>query len=486
MSNPTIASPSPTNTIHPLQRPFMSLRRQLLLWLLLPQLVLWLVAGLLGYRIALNYAEKGIDQSLTQTVKSLARQVKPLGSGLLIDFPKAAQDIIEQDPEDRVSYMVSAPPGQFVIGNSKIPQPPASSLPITGEVQLYDSQLDAKSVRVAYMEIDYGDSYAPQRLRVQVAQSLAVQQRIAKELIADMLVPLMLLAALISMMVYAGIARGLLPLAKLEALIGGRIRIDSSLSTLTPIELTQAPLEVHSLAKAINQLLSAVRKSVTQEKRFLSDAAHQLRTPLAGLMSQTEIALQEKDPIALQARLQKVHAGASRSAHLVSQLLSLARTEAAIAFKEVDLAIMAREVARTWTPKAIAKGIDLGFEGVEHCWVLGEKILLQEVLSNLIDNALLYAGKNSSVTICVKQENQWAILEVEDNGPGLQADQFEHIFERFWRGSDLPGGCGLGLSIVSEIALKHCGKVHAFATKPHGLSVQFMLPLHSYKTIESL
>ena len=103
MSTSSIASTS--ISIHPLQRPFMSLRRQLLLWLLLPQLVLWLVAGLLGYRIALNYAEKGIDQSLTQTVKSLARQIKPLGSGLLIDFPKAAQDIIEQDPEDRVSYI---------------------------------------------------------------------------------------------------------------------------------------------------------------------------------------------------------------------------------------------------------------------------------------------------------------------------------------------------------------------------------------------
>ena len=469
-------------TIHPLQRPFMSLRRQLLLWLLLPQLVLWLVAGLLGYRIALNYAEKGIDQSLTQTVKSLARQIKPLGSGLLIDFPKAAQDIIEQDPDDRVSYMVSSPPGQFVIGNSKIPQPPINGLPITGEVQIYDSQLDAKPVRVAYMEIDYGDTYAPQRLRVQVAKSLAVQQRIAKELIADMLVPLLLLAALISMMVYAGIARGLLPLAKLEALIGGRIRIDSSLSTLTPIELTQAPLEVHSLAKAINQLLSAVRKSVSQEKRFLSDAAHQLRTPLAGLMSQTEIAMQEKDATALQARLQKVHAGASRSAHLVSQLLSLARTEAAIAFQPVDLAAIAREVARSWTPKALAKGIDLGFEGDDHCWVLGEKILLQEVLNNLIDNALLYAGQNSAVTVRVRPlqaDKELAILEIEDNGPGLNPEQLEHIFERFWRGSDLPGGCGLGLSIVAEIALKHGGKVNALAAHPHGLCVQIILPLHT-------
>lgn len=484
MNNSADAS-SPVST-NPLQRPFMSLRRQLLLWLLLPQLILWLVAGLLGYRIALNYAEKGIDQSLTQTVKSLARQVKPMGSGLLIDFPKAAQDIIEQDPQDRVSYMVSSPPGQFVIGNSKIPQPPATLPAITGEVLLYDSQLDSKSVRVAFMEIDYGDSYAPQRLRVQVAQSLAVQQRIAKELVADMLVPLLFLAALISMLVYAGIARGLLPLAKLEALIGGRIQTDSSLSTLTPIELTQAPLEVHSLAKAINQLLSAVQKSVSQEKRFLSDAAHQLRTPLAGLMSQTEIALQENDTNALKARLQKVHAGASRSAHLVHQLLSLARTDAAISFQQVDLAIMSREVARHWTPKALARGIDLGFEGDEHCYILGEKILLQEVLSNLIDNALQYAGKNSSVTVRVKHQNAWAVLEVEDNGKGISSDQLENVFKRFWRGSDTPGGCGLGLSIVAEIANKHGGKVQAFLAQPSGLRVQLLLPLYVPTPVQNL
>src|SRR5512147_2968019 len=94
-----------------------SLRRQLLLWLLLPQLALW--AG----RMALAYAEKGIDQSLSQSVWALSRQVKPIGSGLLIDFPKAAQDVLEQDPDDRISYTVSSPPGQFLLGNQRLPQP---------------------------------------------------------------------------------------------------------------------------------------------------------------------------------------------------------------------------------------------------------------------------------------------------------------------------------------------------------------------------
>jgi two-component system sensor histidine kinase TctE len=159
----------------------LSLKRQLLLWLLLPQLVLWLVGGVLAYRTALSYAEKGVDQSLTQSVRSLARQVKPMGSGLLVDFPPAVQDIIEQDPLDRVSYMVSSPPGEFVLGNNQLPLPQPAATIKAGEPLIYEALLDNKPVRIALLEVNYGDANAPQRLRVQAAKSLAVQQRIARD-----------------------------------------------------------------------------------------------------------------------------------------------------------------------------------------------------------------------------------------------------------------------------------------------------------------
>lgn len=458
--------------------PGLSLKRQLLLWLLLPQLVLWLVGGLLAYRIALNYAEKGIDQSLTQSVRSLARQVKPMGSGLLVDFPRAARDIIEQDPNDRVSYMVSSPPGQFVLGNSQLPDPLLDVHVEPGEPLIYEALLDKKPVRVALLEVNYGDADAPQRLRVQVAKSLAVQQRIARELVADMLLPLLLLGALLGIVVYIGVGRGLQPLNRLEALLGDRTQ--RSFTTLSPIELTQAPQEVHSLAEAVNHMLAAVRRSLGQEKRFINDAAHQLRTPLAGLISQTELALTERDPQALQDRLTKVHAGALRSAHLVHQLLSLARTEADIQQRPLDVAALAREVAREWTPRAIAAGIDLGFEGDDKLLTQGEKLLLREALSNLIDNALHYAGRGATVTLRVQQLHNQAVVEVEDNGPGLpelaEAD-LPRVFERFWRASEIPGGCGLGLSIVAEIALRHGGSAQALNVLPRGLCVRLSLPL---------
>lgn len=452
--------------------PGLSLHRQLLWWLLAPQLFLWLMGGVLAYRVALVYAEKALDASLSQSVLALSRQVKPLGSGLLVDFPKAAQAIMEQDPTDRVTYMVSSPPGSFFLGNLKLPPPPAALAVPEHTPVFYNQDYEGKTLRVAVMDLRYGSPPADQRMRVQVAKSLAAREVLARELVSDVLVPLLVLGTVLSVLVYGGIRRGLAPLQRLEAQLAHR-----SAAALTPIELTEAPQEVHSLATTINELLASLRRSLSQEKRFLNDAAHQLRTPLAGLISQSELALQETDPQALRERLQKVHLGAQRSAHLVGQLLALARTEAQIELQPVDVSALARDVAREYTRKAVAAGIDLGWDGDESLTVPAARILLREALSNLIDNALRYVGKGATVTVTSRREGGRCILGVEDNGPGLRPDQLTHVFERFWRASELPGGCGLGLAIVAEIAHRHGGQVAALAVSPHGLRVELRLPL---------
>jgi two-component system sensor histidine kinase TctE len=446
-----------------------SLRRQLLLWLLLPQLVLWAGGGLLAYRFALTYAEKGIDQSLTQSVRSLARQVKPVGSGLLVDFPRAAQDVLEADPDDRVSYMVSSPPGQFLLGNQRLPQP-ATVPAAQGEPQLYTANLDGKPMRFVALDVGYGEAGSPQTLRVQVAKGLAVQQRIARELVADMLAPLLALGVLLSLAVYGGIQRGLTPLTRLTAQLENR-----SVNALSPIAATQAPGEVHALVQAINGLLGEVARSVQQEKRFINDAAHQLRTPLAGLISQVELAQRQTADPALAERLAKVHTGAERSAHLVHQLLTLARTESQVRREPLDLAALARDVAREWTPRALAAGMDLGYEGDEHLQIAGDALQLREALSNLIDNALRYTPRGSSITLRVHRGSDGARLAVEDNGPGLSADDLQHVFQRFWRASERPGGCGLGLAIVQEIAHRHGGEATVQSLRPQGLRIELRL-----------
>ncbi|HEY8905328.1 MAG TPA: sensor histidine kinase, partial [Rhodoferax sp.] len=371
-------------------------------------------------------------------------------------------------------YMVSSPPGSFLLGNGKLPGPAKPLVIQTGQAVLYNTQIDGKPMRIALLELAYGEADSPQRMRVQVAKSLAVQQRLTTQLIADMLAPLLLLGVLLSLLVYNGISRGLKPLTRLQAQLGDRH--SPTLSALSPIELTQAPQEVHALATAVNQLLSAVRRSLAQEKRFLNDAAHQLRTPLAGLISQTELALTEADPQALRSRLNKVLSGAQRSAHLVHQLLSLARNEVEVKLQPLDVAALAREVARDWTPRAVKNNIDLGFEGAEHLMVAGEALLLGEALNNLIDNALTYAGAGSEVTLSTQIALDQVVLEVRDNGVGLSSEDLPHAFERFWRASDVPGGCGLGLAIVKEIAQRHGGSAVVLAAVPQGLRVQLLLP----------
>jgi two-component system, OmpR family, sensor histidine kinase TctE len=507
--------------------PQLSLKRQLLLWLLVPQILLWLVGGTLAYRIALSHAEKAIDQSLTQSVRSLARQVKPVGSGLLIDFPKAAQAIMEEDPQDKVSYMVSSPPGQFVLGNATLPEPPeqvraalrtpglqsaGNGTATVAAVQIYQAMVEdsggtgrevqrevprevpsepARELRIAAFEIDYGETQAPQRMRVQVAKSLAVRERIARELISDMLIPLVLLGAALGVLVYTGIVRGLKPLARLQAQLGEKGAASGSVTTptLAPIEMRQAPQEVHSLAGAVNQLLAAVQRSVSQEKRFINDAAHQLRTPLAGIQAQLDLARTDNDPQTLQGRMTKISAGVERSTHLVHQLLRLARSEADIKLQALDLALLAREAAREAVPRALAAGVDLGYEGAESgVWVRGHALLLHEALANVLDNALRYGkntGQESHVTIRVRCEGEQALLEVQDNGPGLDAAERLLAFERFHRApssqSTNPDGAGLGLAIVREIAQRHRGTAQIVdaleADANTGLCVRISLPL---------
>ncbi len=455
-----------------------SLKRQLLWWLLLPQLVLWLSGSVLAWRVAFQNGERAVDQMLVQSVRALGRQIKPMGNGLLVDFPKAAQDILEQDPQDRLSYMVSSPPGKFLLGNAQLPGPPTDSVTL-GEVILYPARVEGRDVRLALLEVDYGAEPRRQRLRVQVAQSSTLRDRIARELLQQMLLPMGLMGLTIGTLVYAGVSRGLRPLKRLEAQIERAGSQNQRGALATPaIELISAPQEVRSLAATINRLLATVARSQAKEKQFLNDAAHQLRTPLAGLIGQSELALYECHDEQVKERLRKVLSGAQRSAHLVHQLLQLARAESNVDMKPLDLARLAREVAREWTGRAVQLDIDLGYEGEESVHVNGNALLLREALSNLLDNALHYARDGGLVTVRVQAPDaDRAQLVVEDRGPGMPQEDLPKMFRRFWRGSDdQPGGCGLGLAIVQEIAQRHAGGVSAANLAPHGLQVTLTLP----------
>ena len=504
-----------------------SLHRQLLLWLLLPQLVLWLAAAFVTYNVAERYASRGIDASLLQATRSLARQVKPMSDGLFIDFPRAAQDIIEADPDDRVYYMVSTPPGKFILGNKQLPLPPGAESPKLGEPVFYDATLDKVRIRLAALFLPIGDKskdgHPGQVLLVQIARSQTSRDELAKSILQDTVLPLSALIVLMTMIVWAGIRAGLAPLARLRALVEDRAPND-----LAPLELTAAPQELRSLVQALNQLLAAVQESIAAQRRFISNAAHQLRTPLAGLKSQTEIALKANRDAELATRLERVHEGAVRSAHLVNQLLTLTRAEpeaaGALPRSSVDLRALVVALVAENVPRALQAGIDLGLEdesadapldapmgppsdtssdasttaaahatphagilarhasehttaNTEPVRVLGAELLLREAVFNLVDNAIRYAGRGTEVTVSVRREGPNAVVEVTDNGPGLPADQLEAVFGRFVRATHEGSGCGLGLAIVREIAQRHRGDVTLHASSPHGLRARLKLPL---------
>lgn len=474
-----------------------SLARQLLLWVLLPQLVLWMAGGVATYRFASGYVNQAIDASLLQASRALARQLKPIGNGLLIDFPKAAQDVLEADPKDRLLYMVSSPPGQFILGNQALPPPPPTAAEVQGKRPMpypldtpyfYDGQMPvnanatapAQALRVVALYLNFGDSQAtPQTMLVQVARSSANREELAQRILVDMLLPMSSLVLLMTVIVWLGIRAGLSPLVRLRQQVEGRAPTD-----LAPLQLASAPRELWSLATAINTLLSAVHNTVATQKRFIGDAAHQLRTPLAGLKSQTEIALQLATDPELRARLQRVHDSATRSAHLVTQLLTLARAEPESVMTQdrqrFDLHRMAHHLTAEWVPRALRAKMDLGMDdkATTPVWVDGNELLIREALSNLIDNALHYAGAGSQVTVHVAiTPQQEALLEVTDNGPGIDANNRERVWERFVRATDAGNGCGLGLAIVREIVERHAGHVSLHNALPHGLQVRVYLPL---------
>lgn len=476
-----------------------SLQRQLVAWVLLPQLVLWLAGGAATYRLAVRYVNQAADATLSQAARTLGRQVKPVGDGLLIDFPRAAQEVLEADPNDRFLYTVSTPPGKFILGNNNIPPPAPGMTPRTGEPYFYDGEIAPGpdeghgaapiKVRIAALYLNYdGADGQSQPMLVQVARSMANRQDIWRRILLDTLLPLSGLIFLMTLIVWIGTGAGLAPLLRLRREVEGRSAAD-----LTPLRIEVAPQELRSLVRALNDLLASVRQNVDAQKRFIADAAHQLRTPLAGLKSQTELALDAVDDPALAARLALVRQSAMRSAHLVDRLLMLARAEPEAAMireqNALDVVAFVRGIVAEAVPRALRAGADLGMneatEAADEAHdpsapplrVLANALLLGEALNNVIDNAIEYAGAGSEITVRVRRTADAAEVVVSDDGPGIPAGERARVFERFVRLTDQGLGCGLGLAIVKEIVERHGGTVTLEDAVPHGLRVVLRLPL---------
>ena len=442
------------------KRPRHTLRAQLL-WRLVPALLaIIFVSALFSYSLALRFATEAYDTALFDSARSLAQQIRFDGAGHpALALPQAAQEILVSDPYDRILYRVLGADGSVIAGNAAVPQS-GQEVHENNPVRFFDATVDGMHVRVS----EYAVFSAPNTpgAIVLFAETLVKRGRLSRRLLATLLVPLVFVTGLVTALVWFGIRRGLAPLDELAGTIAQR-----GWGDLRTVGTERVPNEVTPLVRSLNNLMSRLSAAHSAQQRFISEAAHQLRTPLAGLTAQIERAMQAADINAIKPALHQIQSSSSRVARLVHQLLTLARAEPGSDpqhdLVRLDLSKLVQETCREWVPEALAKGVDLGFAGVtEPVYVMGHELLLAELLNNLIHNGLLYGARpGGSITVRLSHEPRLEIC-VEDDGPGIPADERVRIFERFHRvPGSVPGGCGLGLTIVKQIAAVHGAEVHA-------------------------
>ncbi|MBC7730614.1 MAG: sensor histidine kinase N-terminal domain-containing protein [Bacteriovorax sp.] len=501
--------PKPSDTRVREQR---SLFGEILDWMLAPLLLLWPMSVVLTWLVAQGIANKPFDRELGEMVRALSKEVSVRAADgpraqAVFKLPAGASEILHTDEADDIYYQVLGLRGEFLSGDSALPVPADEDRGAPGELRFRDDTIKGDSVRVAYMWVNVADrasepssvsandrtsDRSAERMAaamplVQVAETLGKRSRLATEIIKGVILPQFVILPLAVLLVWLALARGIAPLNELQQRIRRR-----DIDDLSPIDEREAPEEVSPLVRAINDLLGRLDKSMRAQKHFLADAAHQLKTPLAGLRTQAELAQRQidagqHDPQALKKSLQQIARSSQSAAHMVNQLLAMARAEDqqhASQRQVVNLARLATETVRDFVPRALEKRIDLGYEGPEPSGntrrpssdhesaalarhpqgplVVGHALLLRELIRNLVDNALLYTPVGGTVTVRVVDDpfGQVVVLQVEDSGPGIAAAEREQVFQPFYRslGTNVDGS-GLGLAIVREIALQHGAEV---------------------------
>ena len=424
-----------------------SLRAHLLRMLLPPIAALLVLGALVAYYPSIEPATTAYDQGLIDVGISLGTYIRSGDAGYRLELPVAVDQVLRRDSYDNVYYRVVGPKGEEIAGDEGLPAPPPEIEARDGFVS-YDTAYKGQKVRAVAIPARCGAAACS----VLVAETTVKRRRMARDILFSSLLPEMMIALATVLIVWFGVKRGLGPLAKLSDEIKAR-----SPGDLRPIPAEGTPEETQPLVSALNGLLDEVAQASRNQQRFLANAAHQLRTPLAGLQAHTELALAKPLPPEVRAELEQVHLATIRTGRLANQLLALARAEpgARGSAAEVNLKALAEGEADGWVHQALARDVDLGFE-LEWSPVQGDAFLLREALANLVHNAIEYSQRGGHVTVRTGRANGHAFLEVEDDGPGIPPAERERVLERFYRVPGTAGtGSGLGLAIVREIAAGH-------------------------------
>jgi two-component system, OmpR family, sensor histidine kinase TctE len=463
-----------------------SLFGEILDWMLVPLVVLWPLSLAFTWAVAQNIASRPFDRELGERVRTLAAKLEVRrGMGGDANAPQvllpaaALEELLRAaaEDEDRIQFQVLGARGEWVAGDLSMTLPETQD-DERGRVLYRDENQRDEPMRAAWLWLPLTPSGGPQVVGdadatpryalVQIAETLNKRERLATEIIKGVLLPQFAILPLAVGLIWVALSRAFRPLNDLQR----RIRRRDS-GDLSPLDERAVPEEVAPLVRSINDLLGRLEQSLKLQRQFVADAAHQLKTPLAGLRMQAELAQRaflsgQIDATGLQASLSQVAFSSAQAAHMVNQLLALASADAqALPTSTLNLASTAREAVRDFVPRALAKGIDFGYEGPEDgdtsTALRGHPVLVREALRNLIDNALLYTTPSGGVVTVRVRPAEGAhgpVAEVEDNGPGIAPAERERIFQPFYRslGTGVDGS-GLGLAIVDEAMRRHGGSV---------------------------
>ncbi len=462
-----------------------SLFGDILDWMLVPLLLLWPLSVLIIWLVAQGIANRPFDLELGELARTLSRRVSVVAvpaadkvprprNEVRVSLSEASAAILRSDPSDTVFFQVLGAHGEWVAGDRNLPVPEETPAP-NGELRFRDDEVEGQPVRVAYLWLPTsgvaGNAQSP---LIQVAETLEKRAQLTTEIARGVMLSQFAILPLAVLLVWFALLRGFRPLNELQRRIRQRASDD-----LSPLDERLAPEEVSPLVEAINDLLTRLDRSIAAQKHFLADAAHQLKTPLAGLRTQAELAQREVDAggdaKSIKRSLQQIARSSQRAAHMVNQLLSMARAEdneQARRATSFNLAALAVETVHDFVPRAMEAGIDLGFEGPERAEagtlrLTGQPVLVRELIRNLVDNALHYTPRGGTVTVRLMADlpGRAVVLQVEDNGPGIAEAERELVFQPFYRalGTEVDGS-GLGLAIVREIAERHAASVSIEAT----------------------
>jgi two-component system sensor histidine kinase TctE len=430
-----------------------SLLGEILDWMLAPLFLLWPMSIAITYVVAQNLANIPYDLGLANALQVLGQQVEAHDDLVSLPMSASARLALRIREKDGVFWKAIGPNGDLLGGDGELPSPERSPHDQPNITYYENHTLRDFEIRIAYTWMDLSARGAGPVLLV-AAESVARRTQLANDIIKGVIIPQFIVLPIAVLLVWFGLSRGVAPINALQRKLRARKPDD-----LSPIDERLAPSEIGPLITAMNDLLSRLEATLLAQKRFVADAAHQLKTPLAGLRTQAELAMRGEPQANTQASLEQIIAGTTRATRLVNQLLLMANAENpnTMEMSKIDLTQLAQEHIHKWIHVALQKNIDLGFEGSDQpLFIRGQSLLLGEALNNLIDNAIRYTPAHGHITVGLHARSDRVVLAVEDSGPGIAPEERERVFDRFYRvlGSGVDGS-GLGLAIVREIALRH-------------------------------